>query len=155
MDEEKFFIRRQKSIRDKNQEGKIGKVGKYGSNRRVQKNGSHKNGLKQTGLNGRGEIFYKETKINKGQKSRRKNRKSRKIWFKQTGPKKRVTQKRVEIDGSKWTGLNRWVKIARFKQKGPNRRVHIDVFKKLGQTYRSKKTGPNRGYKSKLKCHQK
>ena len=69
------------------------------------------------------------------------------------GSKNTGQKRRVEIDGSKWTGQNRWVQIDRSKYTGPK-----DGFKKLGHTYRSKKTGPNRGVQiqtemsPKLKC---
>ena len=70
------------------------------------------------------------------------------------GPKRRVqkdgSKKRVEIEGSKWTGQNRWVQIDRSNYSGPK-----NGFKKLGQTCRSLKTGPNRGVQIKTKMSQK
>ena len=57
------------------------------------------------------------------------------------------------MGGTKWAGQNRWVQIDRSKYTGQK-----DGFKKMGHTYRSKKTGPNRGVQfktemsPKLKC---
>ena len=66
--------------------------------------------------------------------------------------------RRVEIDGLKQTGLNRRDKTHWSKQTCPNILVQTDWFKKLGLTYRSKKTGSNKGVQiktemsPKLKC---
>ena len=66
-------------------------------------------------------------------------------WSKKTGQKIRV-----EIEVSKWTGQNRWVQIDMSKYTGPKRLV-----KKLGQTYRSRKTGPSRGVQIKTEMSPK